>query len=76
MRRSNVELPVDAGVEVTSGFSESTDLPFWGVEVPGLGELWSYNRDALVYWLRRAADSVNASPAPGPVPAEDESRVT
>jgi hypothetical protein len=64
MRRSNVELPAGAGVEVTTGVAESTDLPYYGVEVPGLDELWSYDRGSLVEWLTTTGAELAAAPEP------------
>ncbi len=58
MRRSNVELSASAEVETTTGTCEVTGQTYFGVEVPGLGELWSFDRDALADWLTAAAAEV------------------
>lgn len=45
-------------IEARTAVADATDRVFYEVQVPWLGDLWSYDKDALVRWLRRAADEV------------------
>lgn len=62
----NHELNAGEDVTTTQGVAWGyNDRPYYGVEMPeGMGELFTYDKAALVAWLRRAADAVEALKAP------------
>lgn len=47
--------------EVSPVWADATERTAWGVHIPWMGEIWSYDRDLLAKWLRDAADRVQST---------------